>query len=54
MEASLTVIWRYMQSTLKIEVKTLKVLFEDLQRMRVPEWIATLFDFNVQNADISS
>ena len=51
MEASLTVIWRYMQSTLKIEVKTLKVLFEDLH---VPEWIATLFDFNVQNADISS
>jgi len=41
-----------MQSTLKISVKTLKVLFEDLQTMRVPDWIVTLFDFNVQNADI--
>jgi len=35
-------------------VKTLKVLIEDLQRMRVPDWIVTLFDFNVQNADINS
>jgi len=31
-----------------------KVLFKDLQRMRVPDWIVTLFDFNVQNADIKS
>jgi len=31
-----------------------KVLFKDLQRMRVPDWIVTLFDFNVQNADINS
>jgi len=35
-------------------VKTFKVLFEDLQRMRVPDWIVTLFDFNVQNVDINS
>jgi len=35
-------------------VKTLKVLFEDLQRMRVLDWIVTLFHFNVQNADINS
>ena len=35
-------------------MKTLKVLFEDLQRMHVPDWIVTLFDFNVQNADINS
>jgi len=33
---------------------TLKVLFEDLQRMRVPDWILTIFDFNVQNVDINS
>jgi len=39
---------------LKIYMKTLKVLFEDLQRMRVPDWIFTLFDFNVQNPDINS
>jgi len=32
----------------------LKVLFEDLQRMRVLGWIVTLFDLNVQNADINS
>ena len=31
-----------------------KVLFEGLQRMRVPGWIVTLFDFNVRNADINS
>jgi len=31
-----------------------KVLFEDLQRMGMPDWIVTLFDFNVQNADINS
>ena len=31
-----------------------KVLFEDLQWMRVPVWIVTLFDFNVQNADFKS
>ena len=35
-------------------MKTLKVRFEDLQRMRVPDFIVTLFDFNVQNADINS
>ena len=35
-------------------MKTLKVLFVDLQRMRVPDWIVTLFDFNVQNTDINS
>jgi len=35
-------------------VKTLKVCFEELQRIRVPDWIATQFDFNVQNADINS
>jgi len=35
-------------------VKTLKVLFQDLQGMRVPDWIVTLFDFNVQNTDINS
>jgi len=39
---------------LKILSEDFKVLFEDLQRMRVPEWIVTLFDFNVQNADINS
>jgi len=32
----------------------LKVHFEDLQRMRMPDWIVPLFDFNVQNADINS
>jgi len=32
----------------------LKVLFEDLQRMRVFDWIVTLFDFNAQNADFNS
>jgi len=32
----------------------LKVLFEDLQRMRVPDWIVTLFDFNMQNPDFTS
>jgi len=32
----------------------LKVLFADLQRMRVPDWIVTLFYFNVQNTDINS
>jgi len=31
-----------------------KVLFKDLQRMRVPDWIVTLFDLNVQNVDIMS
>jgi len=31
-----------------------KALFKDLQRMRVPDWIVTLFDFYVQNADINS
>jgi len=31
-----------------------KVLFKDLQRMRASDWIVTLFDFNVQNADINS
>jgi len=35
-------------------VKTLKVLFEDLQKMRVPDWIVTLFHCNLQNADINS
>ena len=35
-------------------MKTLKVCFEELQRIRVPDWIATQFDFNVQNADINS
>ena len=30
-----------------------KVLFMDLQRMSVPDWIVTLFDF-VQNTDINS
>jgi len=35
-------------------VKTLKVRFEDLQRMRVPDWIVTQFDFNVQNTDINT
>jgi len=48
-------------SDLEIYVKHLKnlsedfeVLFKDLQWMRVPDWIVTLFDFNVQNADINS
>ena len=35
-------------------MKTLKVRFEELQRMHVPDWIVTLFDFNVQNAYINS
>ena len=35
-------------------MKTLKVLFEDLQKMSVPDWIVTLFDFNVQNSEINS
>jgi len=30
------------------------LLIEDLQRMRVPDWIVTLFGFNVQNTDINS
>jgi len=35
-------------------VNTLKVLFENLQRMHVPDWIVTLVDFSVQNAGINS
>jgi len=31
-----------------------KVCFEDQPKMRLPEWIATPFDFNVQNVDINS
>ena len=34
--------------------KDFEVLFKDLQRMRVPDWIVTLFDFNVQYADVNS
>ena len=52
---------RIVDSDLEIYAKHLKnlsedfkVLFEDPQRMRVPDWIVTLFDFNVQNADINS
>jgi len=54
MEAIISVICRYVQSTSKIEVKTLKIRFEELQRMHVPDWIVTLLDFNVQNAYIYS
>jgi len=35
-------------------MKTSKVLFEDLQRMHVADWILAIFDFNVQNVDINS
>jgi len=48
-------------SDLEIYAKHLKnlgegfmVLFEDLQRIRLPDWIITLFYFNVQNPDIDS
>ena len=34
--------------------KDFEVLFKHLQWMRVPDWIVTLFDFNVRNADINS
>jgi len=43
-----------MQSTLQNFSENFKVLFKDLQRMRVPDWVVTLFDFNAQNADINS
>ena len=34
-------------------MKTLKEHFEALQGMHVPDWIVTLFDFDVQNAYIN-
>jgi len=52
-EALLTVIWRYAKH-LKNLSKDFKAFFKDIQRVLVPDWIVTLFDFNVQNADINS